>query len=130
MGGVGVQTEKVRQFAEEFGLPRILVINRLDRDRASFERSLESIQQSFGRTAVPIQLPLGEEKDFQGVIDLLQMKALVSRGDEKGSYEEQEIPEAMKGKADEARNALIEMIAEGDDALMEKFFEAGELTQD
>ena len=130
VAGVEVQTEKVWQFAEEFGLPRILVINRLDRDRASFERSLESIQQSFGRTAVPIQLPLGEEKDFRGVIDLLQMKALVSSGDEKGSYEEQDIPEDMKGKADEARNALIEMIAEGDDALMEKFFEAGELTQD
>ncbi|MEE9179889.1 MAG: elongation factor G [Vicinamibacteria bacterium] len=130
VAGVEVQTEKVWQFAEEFGLPRILVINRLDRDRASFERSLESIQQSFGRTAVPIQLPLGEEKDFRGVIDLLKMKALVSSGDEKGSYEEQDIPEDMKGKADEARNALIEMIAEGDDALMEKFFEAGELTQD
>ncbi len=130
VAGVEVQTEKVWQFAEEFGLPRILVINRLDRDRGSFERSLESIQQSFGRTAVPIQLPLGEEKDFRGVIDLLKMKALVSSGDGKGSYEEQDIPEDMKGKADEARNALIEMIAEGDDALMEKFFEAGELTQD
>ena len=130
VAGVEVQTEKVWQFAEKFGLPRILVINRLDRDRASFERSLESIRQSFGRTAVPIQLPLGEEKDFRGVIDLLQMKALVSSGDEKGSYEEQDIPEDMKGKADEARNALIEMIAEGDDALMEKFFETGELTQD
>ena len=130
VAGVEVQTEKVWQFAEEFSLPRILVINRLDRERASFERSLESIQQSFGRAAVPIQLPIGEEKDFRGVVDLLRMKALVSSGDEKGSYEEQDIPQDMKDRAVEARNTLTEMIAEGDDALMEKFFEAGELTQD
>ena len=130
VAGVEVQTEKVWQFAEEFNLPRVLVINRLDRDRSSFARSLESVQESFGRTAVPIQLPIGEEKDFRGVVDLLRMKALVSNGDEKGSYQEQDIPEDMKGIADEARNALTEMIAEGDDALMEKFFEAGELSQE
>jgi elongation factor G len=130
VAGVEVQTEKVRLFAEEFSLPRLLVVNRLDRDRASFQRALESIQRSFGRTAIPIQLPLGEEKDFRGVVDLLRMKAFVWSGDEKGSFEEQDIPEDVKGNADEARNALIEMIAEGDDALMEKFFDAGELSQE
>jgi elongation factor G len=107
-----------------------LVINRLDRDRASFERALDSIQQAFGRAAIPIQLPLGEEKDFRGIIDLLQMKAFVWAGDEKGTFKQEEIPAELKDQADTARTALVEMVAEGDDALMEKFFEAGELTEE
>ena len=130
VGGVEVQTEKVWGFAEDFGTPRLIVVNRLDRDRASFERSLESIQQAFGRTAVPIQLPIGAEKDFKGAVDLIQMKAYVSKGDEKGSFEEQDVPGDMSEQVEAARNTLIEMVAEGDDALMEKFFEAGELSSD
>jgi len=130
VAGVEVQTEKVWEFAQEFSLPRFLVLNRLDRDRASFQRSLASIQKSFGRTAIPVQLPLGAEKDFRGIVDLLRMKALVWKGDEKGSFQEQDIPDDLKGEADEARNTLVEMTAEGDDALMEKFFDSGDLTQE
>ena len=130
VAGVEVQTEKVWEFAQEFSLPRFLVLNRLDRDRASFQRSLASIQESFGRTAIPVQLPLGAEKDFRGIVDLLRMKALVWKGDEKGSFQEQDIPDDIKGEADEARNTLVEMTAEGDDALMEKFFDSGDLTQE
>ena len=92
VAGVEVQTEKVWSYAAEFGLPRLLVVNRLDRDRASFDRALESIQRTFGRAAIPIQLPLGEEKDFRGVIDLLQMKALVWAEDEKGTYQTRRDP--------------------------------------
>ncbi|HEX9723764.1 MAG TPA: elongation factor G [Vicinamibacteria bacterium] len=130
VAGVEVQTEKVWEFANEFGLPRMIVVNRLDRDRASFERSVQSIQDALGRTAVPIQLPVGAEKDFRGIVDLLRMKAFVWKGDEKGSYDEQEVPVELKDEAGTARSTLVEMIAEGDDALMEKFFEAGDLTQD
>ena len=130
VAGVEVQTEKVWEFAQEFSLPRFLVLNRLDRDRASFQRSLASIQESFGRTAIPVQLPLGAEKDFRGIVDLIRMKALVWKGDEKGSFQEQDIPDDIKGEADEARNTLVEMTAEGDDALMEKFFDSGDLTQE
>ena len=130
VAGVEVQTEKVWEFAEEFGLDRLIVVNRLDRDRASFERSVQSIRDCFGRTAVPIQLPIGGEKDFRGVVDLLRMKAFVWKGDEKGSYDEQDVPDDLKDEAVKARSALVEMIAEGDDALMEKFFEAGDLTQE
>ncbi|HXV59136.1 MAG TPA: elongation factor G [Vicinamibacteria bacterium] len=130
VAGVEVQTEKVWKFAEEFGLPRIVVVNRLDRDRASFSRSVESIQSAFGRTAIPIQLPLGEEKDFRGVVDLVKMTSFVSKGDDKGSFEEQPVPGELKEAAESARSALVEMVAEGDDALMEKYFEAGELTPD
>ena len=130
VAGVEVQTEKVWEFADEFGLDRIVVVNRLDRDRASFERSVQSIQEIFGRTAIPIQLPIGAEKDFRGVVDLLRMKAFVWKGDEKGSYDEQDIPGDLKDEAAKARSALVEIIAEGDDALMEKFFDAGDLTQE
>lgn len=130
VAGVEVQTEKVWNYAEEFGLPRILVVNRLDRDRASFSRAVASIQETFGRTAIPIQIPLGEEKDFRGVIDLLRMKAYVWVGDEKGSFKEEDVPTDLEQHADSARNELVEMVAEGDDALMEKFFEAGVLSEE
>ena len=130
VAGVEVQTEKVWSYAEDFRTPRLIVINRLDRDRASFERSLESIQKTFGRAAVPIQLPIGTEKDFKGLVDLIQMKAYVSNGDEKGSFDEQDVPADMTEQVNAARSTLIEMIAEGDDTLMEKFFEAGELSSD
>ena len=128
VAGVEVQTEKVWQFSEEFGLPRMIVVNRLDRDRSSFARALESIQETFGRTAVPIQLPIGEEKDFNGIVDLIRMTALVSKGDEKGGHDERDVPADLKEEAENARNALMEMVAEGDDGLMEKYFEAGELS--
>src|SRR5262249_13949406 len=72
VAGVEVQTEKVWQFAEEFKLPRAIVINKLDRERSSFDRALESVQSVFGRTAVPIHLPLGAERDFNGVVDLVR----------------------------------------------------------
>mgnify|MGYP001139984903 CR=1 FL=1 len=75
VAGVEVQTEKVWKFAEDYGLPRAIVINKLDRERASFERALESVHANFGRTAIPLQLPVGSERDFRGVVDLVRMKA-------------------------------------------------------
>ncbi len=128
VAGVEVQTEKVWGFADESARARILVVNRLDRDRSSFSRALESIQKSFGRTAVPIQLPVGEEKDFRGVVDLVRMKAYVSKGDDKGTHEEKDVPAEMKDEVEAARSALVEMVAEVDDALMEKYLETGALS--
>src|SRR4030095_16552344 len=75
VAGVMVQTEKAWQAAEELGLPRLIVLNRLDRERASLERSLESLRGAFGRAVVPVQLPIGEERGFKGVVDLVAMKA-------------------------------------------------------
>ena len=100
VAGVEVQTEKVWQFAAEEEKPRILVVNRLDRDRSSFARALESIQKVFGREAIPIALPVGEEKDFRGVVDLITMKAFIATGDEKGTHDEQEIPLDLKEAAE------------------------------
>ncbi len=128
VGGVEVQTEKVWSFAEEGRKARILVVNRLDRDRSSFSRALESIQKAFGRTAVPVQLPVGEEKDFHGVVDLVRMKAYLSKDDDKGSHEEKDVPAEMRDEVEAARSALVEMVAEVDDALMEKYLETGALS--
>ncbi len=127
VAGVEVQTEKVWAFSDEFKLPRVLVINKLERERASFERALESIQSFFGRMAVPVQLPWGAERDFKGVIDLVRMKAYSYSADGDGKGKEAEIPEDMADAAQKAHEALVEMVAEGNDALMEEFFEKGTL---
>src|SRR5438105_1017557 len=128
--GVEVTTEKVWKYADEFELPRMVIVNKMDRERASFSRTLEALQKKFGKNVVPIQLPIGEEKDFKGVIDLVAMKAYQYATDGSGKFETTDIPGDMKSEADEARAALIEKVAEGDDTLMERFFEQGGLSQD
>jgi elongation factor G len=130
VAGVQVSTEKVWENAEEFQLPRLVVCNRLDRERASLERTLESMRTVLGRNCVPVQLPIGEEKDFKGVVDLVSMKAYTFATDDSGKVTEAAVPDALAAQAQSARDALIEMVAEADDALMEKFFEAGTLTQE
>jgi elongation factor G len=130
VSGVEVSTEKVWAAAEEFGVPRIVVLNRVDRERASLERSLESLRGVFGRTVIPIQLPIGEEKAFRGVIDLVAMKAWTFPADGSGKATEEAIPADLQAAAQTAREALIEMVAEADDSLMEKFFDAGTLSQE
>ena len=127
VAGVEVQTEKVWSFAAEYHHPRAILINKLDRDRASFDRALTSVQSRFGRTAIPIQLPIGSEKDFKGVIDLIRMKAYTYTADGDGKGREGDIPESHAEAAKAAHEALVEMVAEGNDALLEEFFEQGTL---
>jgi elongation factor G len=130
VAGVMVQTEKAWGYAEDFQLPRLIVVNRMDRDTASFERSLESIQQSLGRMCVPIQIPIGEEKAFKGVVDLIQMKAYVYPPDGSGKATESSIPADVAGRAQEYRDKLVEAVAESDEKLMEKFFDSGSLSDE
>jgi len=130
VAGVEAQTEKMWNTAEEFRLPRAIVINKLDRDRSSFERAMESVHARFGRNAVPIQLPLGSEKDFRGVIDLVRMKAWVYTSDGDGKGKETEIPAEYAEEAKRAHEELVEIVAEGKDDLMEEFFEKGTLPED
>jgi elongation factor G len=127
VAGVEVQTEKVWSFADEFKLPRAIVINKLDRERSSFDRALDSVQSVFGRTAIPVQLPLGAERDFNGVIDLVRMKAMTYQADGDGKGKESDIPAVLADTAQKAHDALVEMVAEGNDALMEEYFEKGSL---
>ena len=130
VSGVQVQTEKTWQAADELGLPRVVVVNRLDRERGSLERTLRSLHSALGRSIVPVQLPVGEEKSFRGVVDLVAEKAYLYQTDASGKFTESAIPEEMRDAAAAARETLIEMVAEADESLMEKFFEAGTLTQD
>ncbi len=127
VAGVEVQTEKVWSFADEFKLPRALAINKLDRERSSFERTLESVQSNFGRSAVPIHLPIGAERDFKGVIDLVRMKSYTYTYDGDGKGKEGEIPAEFADAAKQAHETLVEMVAEGNDALLEEFFAEGTL---
>ena len=130
VSGVMVQTEKVWEAAEELALPRIVVLNRLDRERASLERSLASLREACNRTIIPIQLPIGEEKTFKGVVDLVSRKAFTFQTDESGKFTEAPVPADMTAAVESAREALVEMVAENDEQLMEKFFEAGTLTDE
>src|SRR5579872_967017 len=127
VAGVEVSTEKVWEAADELSVPRFVVLNRVDRERASLERSLESLHALFGRTVVPIQLPIGEEKNFKGIVDLVAMKAYTFAD---GKPAEGAVPAELERAANTAREQLIEMVSEADDALMEKFFDAGTLTQE
>src|SRR5581483_2973954 len=130
VAGVAGQTEKVWSFSEEFKIPRAIVINKLDRENSSFDRTLQNVQSFFGRTAVPIHLPIGAERDFQGVVDLVRMKAYTYTPDGDGKGKEGDIPASIADAAQKAHEALIEMVAEGNDKLMEEFFDKGTLPPD
>jgi len=129
VAGVEVQTQKVWAYAEEYGLPRLIVVNRMDRDRASYMRTLESLQASFGRGVVPIAIPLGEEKGFVGVAGLVNAKAAVYHDDQGGRYQTVDLPPDVVEEANRWRDRLVEMVAESNEELMEAFFEKGTLPQ-
>jgi elongation factor G len=130
VSGVEVQTEKVWEIATELALPRFVVLTRTDRDRASLDRTLASIRSLFGRGVVPVTLPIGEEKNFKGVVDLVTSKAYVYQTDGSGTFRPVDIPADMAASVSAGREALIEMVAEAEDALMERFFEEGTLSNE
>jgi elongation factor G len=125
VAGVEVQTEKVFQFAQEFDLPVGFVLNKLDRENADFERAVSLLQEHFGRTVTPMQIPIGNEKNFSGVIDLVESKASRYEPDGDGNGTPMEIPESLKEAAEKGHETIVEMVAEGDDQLMEQFFDQG-----
>ncbi len=120
--GVQVTTEKVWDYCTEYDIPRAFVLTWMDRELSSFERSMESLQEVFGRNVVSLQLPIGTERGFRGVIDLVAMKAHIYKPDGDGKPSIEEIPAALADEAKEAHEKLVEMIAEGDDEMMEEVF--------
>jgi elongation factor G len=130
VSGVQVVTQKVWNYADEFKLPRIIVCTRMDRERADFDRVMESLTSTFGRTVVPVQLPIGSEKSFKGVVDLVRMKAYIYEVGGNGKAKVEEIPSDMAEKAKAAHEALVELVAEGDDALMSEFFDTGTIAEE
>jgi elongation factor G len=130
VAGVEVVTERVWNYADEFHLPRVIVASRMDRERADAGRVLESLTSAFGRTVVPLQLPIGSEKNLSGIIDLVRMKAYSYDMGGNGKGKEGEIPANLAGAAQEGHEKLVEMIAEGNDALMEEFFDKGTIPEE
>jgi len=130
VSGAQVVTQKIWGFAEKYSLPRIMVCTRMDRERADFQRCMESLTATFGRTVIPVQLPIGSEKSFSGVIDLVRMKACTYEMGGNGKATVGEIPANLAGEAAAAHEKLVELVAEGDDALMEEFFSSGTLSEE
>ncbi|MGD0879379.1 MAG: elongation factor G [Anaerolineales bacterium] len=125
VAGLEVGTEIVWSYCDTFKLPRFLVVNKLDRDNADFNKAIQSVQEYSPTRLVPAQLPWGEKAAFKGVIDLISMKAYANEG-----KSPEEIPADIKAAAEEARMKLVEAAAEGEDALLEKYLESGELTNE
>jgi elongation factor G len=130
VNGVEVVTQKVWGFAEEAELPRIIIASRMDRERADKDRLLESLTSVFGRTVIPVQLPIGSEKSLSGVVDLVRMKAYTYTMGGNGKGKESEIPANMAEEAKAAHEKLVELIAEGKDELMEEFFDKGTIGEE
>jgi len=130
VAGVEVVTERVWNDCEEYKTPRVIVASRMDRDRADAERVLESLTRAFGRAVIPLELPIGKEKSLSGVVDLVHMKAYTYELGGNGKGKEIEIPANMKDVAQAAHEKLVEMIAEGNDALMEEFFDKGTIPEE
>jgi elongation factor G len=130
VAGVEPQSETVWRQADKYGVPRICFINKLDRAGASFDRSFESIITRLGANPVAIQIPIGLEDQLKGVVDLVLMKGLIWKDENKGAeYETIDIPADLKDAAEAAREKLIEAVASVDDALMEKYIEGSEISE-
>lgn len=130
VGGVEPQSETVWRQANKYEVPRMAFVNKMDRAGADFLRVVGQIKERLGANPVPLQLPIGAEDDFQGVIDLLKMKAIFWDEENRGTtFEYKDIPEELAAQADEYREKLIESAAEANEELMEKYLENGELTE-
>ena len=130
VAGVEVVTQRVWNYCNEIDLPRMIVVNRMDRDRADANRVLESLTNAFGRAVTPLQLPIGSEKSLSGIVDLVRMKAYTYEMGGNGKGKEGPIPADMAGAAKDAHEKLVELVAEGKDELMEEFFETGTIPEE
>jgi elongation factor G len=125
LSGVKAETEKIWQFASEYEIPRIIFINKMDRENAKFDRAIGEIEKIYNASVIPLNIPMGEGEEFKGIIDIFHMKA-ISFDD--GRPSEGEIPEAYRSEAEDYHKKLVEKIAEADDSLLEKYLEGEELT--
>jgi len=130
ISGVKAQTEEVWSWANEFEIPRIAFVNKMDRERASFLRAIDDMEKALGARGVPIQMPIGAEEEFKGIVDLITMKAYFYADDGSGAFSEGAIPEAYVDEANRLREHMVETVAEAYDALTEKYLETGELSEE
>jgi elongation factor G len=125
--GLEVQTEAAWQYADELQLPRMVFVNKLDRENSSFRNTLEQMREAFGKAVAPLSLPLGRESDFHGVISVIDVAAFDYSGNEP---KEVSVPDDRQARVDEVRNDLLDSVAESDDELLERYLEGGEITRD
>jgi len=131
VGGVEPQTETVWRQGNKYKVPRMIFVNKMDRAGANFLRVVKQVKDRLGATPVPVQLPIGAEEKFEGVIDLIRQKAIYWDEDNMGTtFQLREIPEELKAEAQEWRDKMVEAAAEANDELMEKFFESSDLTDE
>ncbi|MEO0877855.1 MAG: GTP-binding protein, partial [Bacteroidota bacterium] len=130
VGGVQPQTETVWRQADRYKVPRIIFVNKMDRTGANFYKVYEQVRDRLRANAIPIQLPIGSESEFSGIIDLVKMRAFIYNNDQGTDIQEQDIPDEMQELALEYRTKLIEAVAETSDELMTKYFEGEELTEE
>ncbi|QEM67876.1 elongation factor G [Geobacter sp. FeAm09] len=128
ISGVKAQTEEIWGWANEFEIPRIAFVNKMDRERANFLRAIDDMEKALGARGVPIQMPIGAEDKFAGIIDLIHMKACFYPKDGSGVCTEGEIPAEYRDEAARLREHMVEIVAEAYDALTEKYLDSGELT--
>ena len=131
VGGVQPQSETVWRQANKYGVPRLAFVNKMDRQGSDFFRVMDQLKKRLGANPVPIVIPIGAEENFQGVVDLIRMKAIYWNTDDMGmTYDEREIPEELQEQADQYREEMIEAAAESSEELMEKYLENGELSDE
>jgi elongation factor G len=128
VSGVEVHTERLWRRAADEGLSRLVFVNMLDRERADFFKTLESLKAAFGVHVVATEIPIGSEHEVRGVVDLIDMKAFVYEGEGRGNSKETEIPEDLQGLAEEYREKLMDEVAENSDELMERYLEGEEIS--
>jgi elongation factor G len=128
VSGVRVQTEKVWEYANEFAIPACIFVNKMDRERADFGRTIEDLRKSFvDKSIVPIQIPIGQEEGFKGLIDLIAMKAYIYKDDQSGAFEKVDIPKELADEAARYREKLIESSVEMNDEIMERYLNGDEV---
>ena len=128
--GIEVQTERFWQRCEELDIPRLVFINMLDRERADFYRTLESLREAYGNAVVPTEIPIGSEHEVRGVIDLIDMQAFEYKSGERANAKPVDIPEDLQEQAQKYREQLMDSVAENDDELMERYLEDEEISHD
>lgn len=129
ISGTKAQTKQIWNWCDEFEVPRIAFVNKMDKERADFLKAVDDMEKSLGSRAVVVTMPMGAEEDFKGTVDLVRMKARTYKFDEKGTYDEGAIPAEYQEEAERLQEQLLEAVAESDDELMEKYLEGEPLTE-
>ena len=130
ISGVKSQTMQIWKWCDQFEIPRIAFVNKMDKERADFLKAVDAMEKSLGARAVVVTMPIGAEEDFKGIIDLVRMKAKIYKFDETGTYDEVDIPAEYQEEAEHLREQLLEAVAEADDDLMEKYLEGEALSEE